>query len=88
MRKIKEPFADLSQDFRDEIDRLPREEIRQRIAQVTLDQCELMDAQKDDADYQSLKEQFREAGAVYRDGTKTNKLKIKYAKQVLESKGG
>jgi hypothetical protein len=84
----KDPFEDLSQDFRDAVDAQTRDDIKKTICQVTLDQLELDEAQKADEDYQNLKEQFREAGAVYRDGAKANKLKIKYAKMVLEGKGG
>ena len=87
-RTIADPFADLSEDFRNAIDAMDRNDIKKAIGQVTLDQLELMEAQKADEDYQSLKEQFREAGAVYREGTKANSLKLKYAKQALEGKGG
>lgn len=84
----RDPFADISEDFRNMVDAQSRDDIKKTICQVTLDQLELMDAQKDDEDYQTLKEQFREAGAVYRDGTKANALKIQYAKKALEGKGG
>jgi len=83
-----EPFENLSQDFRDTVDAQTRDDIKRTICQVTLDQLELMEAQALDEDYQNLKEQAREAGAIYREGTKMNSLKIKYAKQVLEGKGG
>ena len=72
----KDQFTDLSEDFRSSVDAQSRDDIKRTICQVTLDQLELDDAQKEDEDYQSLKEQFREAGAVYREGAKTNKLKI------------
>lgn len=84
----KDPFEDLPQDFRDTVDAQSREDIRRTIAQVAIDQAELMEAQSEDVDLQNAKEAAREAGAVYREGTKTNKLKIQYAKQVLEGKGG
>ncbi len=84
----KDPFADLSEDFRNAVDAQSRDDIKRTICQVTIDQLELMEAQAEDEDYQTLKEQFREAGAVYRDGTKANSLKIKYARQALEGKGG
>lgn len=84
----KDPFADLPDDFRDAVDAADRDGIRKLIAEAAIAQAELMEAQAQDEDYKLLKEQAREAGAVYRDGTKTNKLKIKYAKMVLEGKGG
>lgn len=84
----KDPFADLSQDFRDAVDAQSRDDIKKTICQVTLDQIELLEAQKLDQDFQAAKEAYREAGAVYREGTKSNMLKIQYAKMVLEGKGG
>jgi hypothetical protein len=84
----KDPFADVPEDFRNGIDAMDRDDIRRAIAQVALDQAELMEAKDQDTDLQTLQEQAREAGAIYRDGTKANRLKIKYAKQVLEGKGG
>lgn len=86
--KNKDPFANVPQEFKEMVDAQDRDTIKTTICQITLNQLELMEAQKDDEDYQNLKEQFREAGAVYREGTKSNALKIKYAKQVLEAKGG
>lgn len=88
MKPKKEPFADLSEDFRNTIDAQDRDDIKRSICQVTLDQLDLMDAQTEDEDYQRLKAEFHEAGAVYRETTKANRLKIKYAKQALEAKGG
>lgn len=84
----KDPFEALSEDFRNTIAALSREDIRARIAQVALDQAELMEAKDKDIDFQNAKEQAREAGAVYREGTKMNKLKIEFAKRVLDDKGG
>lgn len=87
-RTKKDLSEQISEDFRDTVERSDRDTIKQIICQVTLDQLELMEAQAQDEDYQNLKEQAREAGAIYREGTKANNLKIKYAKQILESKGG
>lgn len=84
----KDPFDALSQEYRDTIAAMSREDIRGRIAQVAIDQAELMDAKTKDLDFQNAKEQAKEAGAVYREGTKMNKLKIEYAKRVLDDKGG
>lgn len=87
-RPAKEPFSDVPQEFRDSVDAGDREEIRRLISQVALDQVELELAQVADEDYQRIKEQYKEAGAIYREGTKVNKLKIKYAQRVFEDKGG
>lgn len=84
----KDPFEALPDEFRDAIANLSREDIRSRIAQVALDQAELMEAKVKDVDFESAREAAKEAGAVYREGTKMNKLKIEFAKRVLDDKGG
>jgi hypothetical protein len=84
----KDPFEELPAEFRDTIAALDRPAIRERIAQIALDQAELMEAKENDEDFQRAREASRDAGAIYREGTKMNKLKITYAKRVLEDKGG
>jgi hypothetical protein len=86
-RQKKDPFADLDAEFKEAIPTLTAEEIRDRIAQVALNQESLMAAKKDDEDLAECREQLREASAVYRDGTKMNKLRIAYCKQVLDDMG-
>lgn len=83
----KDPFEDLSEDFRSSIEAMDEKDIRARIAQVALDQEALMVAKKADLDLEKAKEVAKEAGAIYRDGTKMNKLKISYARQVLSDRG-
>lgn len=88
MRPAKDPFAAVPDDFKTTIDNASREDIKRRIGEVAIAQAELMEAQKNDEDYQRLKEEFKVAGEVYRDGTKENKAKIAYARSVLDAKGG
>lgn len=83
----KDPFEDLDEDFKTTIEALNEEEVRKRIAQVALDQESLMVAKKADLDLEKAKEVAKEAGAIYRDGTKVNKLKISFARQVLSDRG-
>lgn len=87
-KKTRDPFEDVPEEFKSTIEGLSRDEIKLRIAMVTIDQIELMEAQAADDDYQRLKAEFKEAGAVYREGTKANKAKIAYARSVLDAKGG
>lgn len=83
----KDPFDALDEEFKDAIVRMDEPGIRDRIATTALDQVTLMGAKDDDIDFQKAKETAKEAGAVYRDGTKINKLKIAFAKRVLEDRG-
>lgn len=87
-RPKKDPFEDLDPDFKESIEAMTREEIRNKIASIAIAQTELMKAKDSDQALQEAKETAKEAGAVYRDGTKMNKLRIAYASQVLDDKGG
>jgi hypothetical protein len=68
LKKAKDPFEVVPEEFRDAIAGMSPVEIKQRIAQVALDQVELMNLKKDDQDLQEKREVFKEAGAVYREG--------------------
>lgn len=83
----KSQFSDLPGEFKDAVDGMDYEQIKERIAQVALDNEELLAAKKNDEDLASKKEATKEASAVYREGSKINILKIRYAKAVLETKG-
>jgi hypothetical protein len=83
----KDPFQDLDEDFRNSIQAMDETDVRRRISDVALDQANLMSAKDEDVDLQKAKEVAKEAGAVYRDGTKANKLKISFCKRVLEDRG-
>lgn len=83
-----DPFKDIDSDWRDRIAAMSAEEINGEIAKVAKDQ-EALDAAKDaDDDLASLKEQVKVAMEPYNDGRKANRLKIRYAIQVLGDKGG
>ena len=84
----KDPFDDLPDEFKDAVAAMNRTAIRERIAQVALDQQSLLEAKEKDTDFLKAREQAKEAGAVYREGTKMNKLKIAFAKRCLDDKGG
>ena len=89
MRKFpkKEPFKDLDDDYKTTIEAMKDDEIRFKIAQVAMDQDELMKVKSEDQDLAEKSEAVKEASAIYREGTKMNRLRIKYAKQMLESRG-
>lgn len=83
----KDKFDELDEDFRNGIASMSEAEIRERIAKISLDQAALMEAKEQDEDLKAKKEVAREAGAIYREGTKANKLRIGFARRVLGDKG-
>lgn len=87
-RPKKDEFADLPADWKDEVVAMTRESIDEEIAKVAKQEQENVDAKKADPDLENLKWQVKEASAPYREASKMNKLKIKYAIQVLGDKGG
>lgn len=84
----KDPFVDVPEEFKDAVAGMNVVEIKQRIAQVALDQVGLMRAKKEDGDLLEKREAYKEAGAGYREGTKLNRVKIEYCKQMIDNKGG
>lgn len=87
-KKNKSPYEDLPQDWKDSVAAKSISEINDEIASVAKRQDENVKAMKDDPDLENLKWQVAEASAPYREATKLNKLKISYAIEVLEAKGG
>lgn len=86
-RAKKEQFEDLDSDFKDTVSGMTEEEIRNKLASVSLNQVELMNAKKDDGDLQQKQEAVKEAGAIYREGSKMNKLRIEFCHRVLGDRG-
>lgn len=86
-RTKKDKFSDLPADFKDMMNSMKNEEILDRVGQIALDMETLAQAKEDDQDLLEKVEIAKEASAVYRDGFKMGKLKLKYAKRVLEDRG-
>jgi hypothetical protein len=83
---MKDPFVQLDDDFKASVNSMDEAEIRNTIAKVALDQAALQEAKEQDTDLAEKKEIAREAGTIYRDGTKHNKIKILYCRQALGDK--
>lgn len=86
-KKNKDPFESLDEQYKDMITSMGEQEIRNQITITALNQSELMEAKTKDQHLTEAKEVAKEAGAIYREGTKMNKLRIEYARQVLEGMG-
>lgn len=87
MKAEKDPFANLDSDFKDAILQGEEAAVRAAASKVALDQEELMSAKADDEDLKQAMAAASVASAVYREGTKMNKLRIKFIRSVLKSRG-
>ena len=83
----KDKFAELDEDFKNEVAGMDEAGIKARIASITLNQAALIEARDNDQDLTNAKETAKVAGAVYREGTKANKLRIGFCRRVLGDKG-
>ena len=83
----KDEFLDLPDEFKDKIASSSPEEIDRTIAQVAKDQEENTRLMQEDQDLAEKRELAKEAAAGYREGTKANRLKIRYCLRVLHDKG-
>lgn len=79
----KDKFADLDQEIKTAICSMNEAEIRSKLSEVSLNQAALMAAKEEDQDLKEKKEAASDAGTIYRDGTKQNRLTVEYARQVL-----
>ena len=83
----KDPFADLSVEFKDAIVGSTVEEINKRIAELAKNEEENKSTMKLDQDLTEKKEAVKFASESYREATKAYKLAMSYIMQVLGDKG-
>jgi hypothetical protein len=86
-RPKKDKFADLDSDFKDAAASMSEAEIRKRLSEIALNQVELVNAKEVDDDLKAAKFRAREAGAIYREGSKMNKLRTEFLHRVLGDAG-
>ena len=82
-----DPYKGLNNDFRGEVDSMKDEEINAKIKDVALADSALAEAKKSDEDLRRLREAVATANEPYKQGAKTNALKIRYMRDVLASRG-
>lgn len=83
----KGPFDDLDSDFKTTVENMSDDEIKAKIFEVACNEVDNLKAKKDDQDLKDAKERAKMAGEVYVEATKFNKMRIGYAKYILESRG-
>jgi hypothetical protein len=84
---MKDPFAALDSDFKDTVFKMGEGEIRSLITTVSLNQVELLQAKDADLDLAQKREAAKDAGAIYREGTKMNKLRVLFCHRALADAG-
>lgn len=86
---MKDPFKDLSQDFKDTVDALGNDEVsaRKMIAEIALNNAALVEAQLADEDLAEKKEAVRMAMESYTPSYKAFKTQISYIRAHLASNG-
>jgi predicted carbohydrate-binding protein with CBM5 and CBM33 domain len=86
-RPAKSPFADLDLEFKDAIASMSTEDINKRIAEVAKNQEENLKAMKEDQQLAEAKAAAASAGAGYKEATKMNRLRVRYAMEILGARG-
>lgn len=86
-RQKKNKFDDLDADFKSGVENMSDEDICARVAQIALDNEQLLKSKENDEDLKEKIQIAKEAGAVYREGVKMNRVRIQYAQMILESRG-
>jgi len=86
-RPKKNPFDDLDVDYKTLIENGSDDEIRRKISDVALAESENQELRKADQDLQEKTESARFAGESYKENSRHNKLRINYARFLLQSRG-
>ena len=86
-RPKKEKFSELDEAWTNTVQGLTTEEVKNRIIKVGIDTRELMEAKKLDQDLAEKKAIYDEANEVYKEGKKTNDLKVDFMLKVLSDRG-
>ena len=85
--KKKDKYADLDNDFKAALDGADEATCRRKLSEIGINQNELMLAKKNDQDLADKTEIAKEAGAVYREGSKRNALATSYIVERLRNMG-
>ncbi|MDE2103615.1 MAG: hypothetical protein KGL39_40630 [Patescibacteria group bacterium] len=86
-RPRKDPFADVPKEWIDAVASASADDIRRRVAETALAEQSNLQAMRDDQDLAEKKEAVKLASEGYREATKVNTQKIRYAQQVLRDRG-
>lgn len=85
--KVKDPYAEVPQEFRDSMMSADEKVLNDKIAEIAKNGAALEEAKEKDEDLKAAKEAAKVCGAVYREAAKANKQKIKYIRDILAGRG-
>lgn len=80
-------FDDLDTEYKTNIEAATDDEIRSKISEVAMNESDNLEAKKNDEDLKAKKETAKFAGEGYAEASKFNKMRINYAKHILEARG-
>ncbi len=86
-KKEKDPFAALSNDFKDAVASMGQDELKTRFVETTKAELENQAAAKADQDLSRAKEQARVAAQPYSEQTKLNRLKTRFLVRAMADHG-
>ena len=86
-KKAKNPFNKLEEEFKELVASATSDELRNLIATTTKNEEQNLAAMKADVDLKNLRGQVTNAAAVYKEGTKRNRQKLKFIIQVMSDRG-
>lgn len=85
-RKKKDPFADLSTETRDAIAQSTDEEIKERIVKIAQAEADNLRMKAEDLHLAEAKAAYDDAGAVYREASKSHALETAFCLRVLRDR--
>jgi hypothetical protein len=84
----KDKFEDLPVGFKEAVEQSSEEEIRKRISNVAILDCETKAVLKSDPDVAQAKDALKELMDPYREDLRSYKLQIEWCKRVLDDRSG
>jgi hypothetical protein len=84
----KDKYDALSDAFKDAIRQSSTDEIRKRVSEIALLDCNMKATLKLDAEVQNAREKLKNLMSTYREDFKSYKLQIEFANNTLNEKGG
>ena len=86
-RPKRNPFADLPDDWKTEIEQSATEVVNSKIVELTIAETENLQAKAEDQDLREKKDAVKFASEGYRESTKSYKLRMKYILSILDGRG-
>lgn len=80
-------FDDLDPEYKSTLEDMSDDDVRRKISEVALNEAQNQENKKADQDLAEKKLAAKEAGLQYSEASKANRLRILYARFILEARG-